>query len=69
MKPNMFEEFLMERHAEDYIGTKDTMIDDFNDWICELDPDQWLNFGEWYGNKKAKDEIEKHLKNLAKIKV
>ena len=31
-----FEDFLMEKHAEQYIGTKDCMVDSYNDWVDDL---------------------------------
>ena len=37
-----FESFLMDKHAEEYIGTDDCMVDDFP---------EWLDLGEKY--KKA----------------
>ena len=43
-----FEDFLMEEHAEQYIGTKDCMIDDFNSWIQNLSIDDWIKLGDKY---------------------
>ena len=48
-----FEEYLMEKHAEDYIGTKDTMVDDFPRWLEELEIDMFINYGNEYANKVA----------------
>ena len=50
-----FEDFLMEKHAEQYIGTKDAMIDDFEKWLCDLDLDALLNYGEMFGNQQSKE--------------
>ena len=41
-----FEDFLMEKHAEQYIGTKDCMIDDYNDWTQELGCDDFIEYGD-----------------------
>ena len=56
--PNDFEYFLTEKHAEQYIGTKDCMVDDFEKWIQELEIDDFIK----YGNEAL------HLCKLAKMK-
>lgn len=44
-----FEDFLQEKHAEQYVGTDDNMPDDFNRWLCEeISPDEWIAFGNQY---------------------
>ncbi len=65
-KINRFEEFLRDRHGEEYIGTKDMMIDDFEDWLTKLDIDQWINYGEWFGNLIEKKLIEKQIEDKYK---
>ena len=40
-----FEAYLAEIHAEQYIGAKDMMIDDFAEWLADLSVEQWLEFG------------------------
>lgn len=63
LKIKRFEEFLQERHGSEYIGTKDGMVDDFEDWLTRLDIDQWINYGEWFGNLVEKKLIEKQIKD------
>jgi len=46
-----FEEFLQDKHAEDYIGTDDDMPDDFEAWICDMQADDLIKMGEEYGKK------------------
>lgn len=47
MKPTeKFENFLMEQHAKQYMGTDDNMPDDFNKWLCNLEVDEWLAYGD-----------------------
>jgi len=46
-----FEDFLAEKHAEQYIGTKDTMVDDFSDWLCDLELDDLLKYGDKYAKE------------------
>lgn len=43
-----FESFLMEQHAKDFIGTKDTILDDFHGWIENLTVDDWLRLGDLF---------------------
>jgi hypothetical protein len=41
-----FEEFLKEKHAEDYHGTDDDMSDSFDAWIDALDPSDVMDYAE-----------------------
>lgn len=41
----MFEEYLKEIHAEDYMGTDDDMSDSFDDWLASLDGEDYINYG------------------------
>lgn len=47
---NPFEEYLKLVHAEDYHGTDDDMPDAFDDWLGELDGEEYLQ----HGNEFAK---------------
>ena len=51
-----FEYFLTEKHAEQYIGIKDCMIDDFETWLSDLEIDDWIKLGE-----KFKKHLLTHL--------
>ena len=43
-----FEEYLQDRHAGQYQGLDDEMPDNFNEWLCDLDPDEWIEYaGMW----------------------
>ena len=46
-----FEGFLMEKHAEQYVGTKDCMVDDFPEWLGDLDPEDLIKYGNQYAEK------------------
>lgn len=49
MKNNKdFEYFLMEKHAEDYQGIDDDMVDAFNDWLVELQVDEIIEYANQY---------------------
>ena len=61
---NKFKEFLMERHAEDYTGCGDDIGEAFNEWLCNLGPDGWLNYGDWFGKtivKNNKEKLNEHI--------
>ena len=47
-----FEDFLMEKHGEQYTGIKDCMIDDFNEWIQNLSVDEWLKYGDEFKDRR-----------------
>jgi len=62
-----FEDFLIDKHAENYIGSKDSMIDDFNDWLCDLETDDFLKYGDMFAkelpkidNKECVDILKHH---------
>ena len=44
-----FEDYLQEKHAEQYVGTDDCMPDDCSDWIADLDVDELIKYAELYG--------------------
>jgi len=49
MKNVDFENYLQEKHSEQYVGIDDDMPDDFNDWLCALDPQEIIDYAELYG--------------------
>jgi len=47
-----FEDFLKDtfmRVAPEDVGDKDSFDDNFNDWICQLDLDNLIQYGESWG--------------------
>lgn len=56
MKPKTqtFEEYLKDRHAEDYHGTDDDMPDAFDTWLVNLPVDRIIEFAEYWGRSKEK---------------
>lgn len=52
-----FEDFLMDKHAEQYIGTKDCIVDDSNDWLSNLSSDEFIEYGDMF----IKQELEKKV--------
>ena len=55
---NLFEEFLQERHADQYVGTKDCMIEDYEHWLSDLDIDAWIVMGDWFGNRQFQKALK-----------
>lgn len=53
----MFEDFLQDKHAEDYHGTDDNMPEDFEDWLMNLDIQELVDYG---------NELAKQLSNPTK---
>lgn len=45
------EQFLQEKHAEDYMGTDDNMPDAFDAWLVNLDVDEWLRYADEYADE------------------
>ena len=60
-----FEDFLMEKHAEDYIGTKDCMVDASADWIANLSPDEFIEYGDMFAKEQSKGLLEYSKKVMA----
>ena len=58
-KEKSFEDYLQDIHAKQYIGIDDDMPDDFNDWLCDLDIEGWINYGEIYARNKQIETIDK----------
>jgi hypothetical protein len=46
-----FEDFLVEKHAEQYVGLDDNMVEDCEDWISFKDVDDITKLAEEYGKK------------------
>ena len=40
-----FEEYLKEIHAKNYMGTDDDMPDSFDDWLGNLDGEEYIEHG------------------------
>ena len=54
-----FEDWLMEYHSENNPEILDDMLPDcFNDWVVDLDVDEWIRLGNKYANY-IKNKVEK----------
>lgn len=47
-KPKDFEAFLLEKHGDQYVGTDDMMVDDYNEWVQDLSEDDWIKYGNQF---------------------
>lgn len=55
-----FEDFLQSTHGRDYVGTDDMMPDAYDEWLQNLELDDWIRLGQQYGAS-----IKKSLKHCA----
>ena len=47
-----FESFLREKHAKDYHGTDDDMVDAHEDWLCNKSVDDMIDLAEeWHAQE------------------
>ncbi len=53
-----FEQFLMEKHAESFTGTKDCMVDDFSNWLFQLATEDYIHYGDLFAKKKSQNLLE-----------
>ena len=59
-----FEEYLEGQHMLGYIGAKDKALESFQLWIQELEPEQWINYGEMYALERSINQVDKLRKSL-----
>ncbi len=45
-----FEDFLKEKHAKNYTGTDDDMPDAFDNWLGQLDGQEYMDFAQEWGD-------------------
>ena len=53
-----FEDFLKEKHAEQYTGLDDNMPNDYIDWICKLDYGDIIKYVDEYVNQLTQELIK-----------
>lgn len=64
-----FEDYLMEKHAEQFIGTKDVLVDDFYDWLQALDVDLLIDYGNRFSNNQSEELLKIIKLGYVEIKV
>ena len=45
-----FEDFLKDKHSENYTGTDDDMPDNYENWLSSLEIDEWIDLGNKFKN-------------------
>ena len=59
MSKHTFEDYLMEKHAEQFTGTKDEMIGDFPNWLQDdLSSDELIEYGDKFAKEQSKELLE-----------
>jgi len=61
-----FEEYLGEKHAEQYTGLDDEMSDDFVDWMERLDNQEIIEFADEFAKKERRNIIKTILNETEK---
>jgi hypothetical protein len=59
-----FEDFLIDFHADQYVGLDDEMPDDFNKFLEEMDIEDWLKLGTIYGQQKGIEESREFIQRM-----
>ena len=59
-----FEEYLMLIHAGEHIGTKETLVDGFDDWLGELEVDEIIGYADKALALQKKELLEKMLEEF-----
>lgn len=59
MNKNTFEQFLQDKHAEQYVGLDDEMGENFDEWLQDLSADEWIDYGDKF--KKLQPPIDPKL--------
>ena len=49
-----FMDYLAEQHAAQYSGLDDGIPDSFDDWLVQLSPEEWIEFGDQWKKEGAK---------------
>ena len=62
-----FEEWLVDRYIEQENPLDDDMPDGFNEWLCDLEPDQWLVYGDLFATEEKSRLLDRGGKRLETI--
>lgn len=54
LQKHTFEDFLMEKHGDQYEGFKDNMTEDCDRWMSELDVQEIIDYADEYVDKMIK---------------
>ncbi len=56
------ENYLQEKHAENYMGLDDDMPDAFDAWMLDLEVDEWIEYADEYAVQSAVDKLMEYHK-------
>jgi len=59
-----FENYLIDKHADGYVGLDDMMNEDFEDWLVMLEIDDWIELGDKYGRSITMDSYNDVIKRM-----
>lgn len=62
-----FEDYLKDVHAVNYMGIDDNMPDQFDNWLSQLDGEEYITYADRYGNEQyitGKQEILKAIEKF-----
>jgi len=65
MNKETFEEFLNGEFFKEFVGTKETFNDDFNDWVVELEWDDIIEYADEF-NKEMLDKQKEEMRQIIK---
>ena len=59
-----FEDYLIQKHKEQYQGQDNDVEDDFEEWMEDFGIDDWLYFGDLFGMSLAMDSLDNVEKRM-----
>lgn len=59
-----FEEYLKEIHAGTYMGTDDDMVDNYENWLLEMEGDDYIKHANVFGKLLIDCFVDKNLEEL-----
>lgn len=54
-----FEDYLKDAHAEEYTGTDDDMPDAYDNWLGELDGEEYIKYADLYAIEVRRHSYQK----------
>lgn len=71
VKYKNFQDFLIDRFTKEEPTVLDDQFPDaFDEWVCDIEPDDWIKYAEIYGHHiKVKAHSEEKVRELSIIKL
>lgn len=61
-----FEDYLQTVHAEQYVGTDDNSVDDYDDWLCDLGVDDYIRYANIYARINSQEAVSNYQESQIK---